>query len=148
MSAPLEGLCVDACLSCFSKQLLLCVDYFVTVNNADYHGNVWRWSDLLLLLCMWRNQVRQGSFFLFSRWWLTNHLTRRKVEIRTLSCKTAQMCMLAWSFAACISDKYLNHITGIKNLAWAFIYIPSFNCNQRRLWRYCANAQPRQIIRC
>ena len=95
---------------------------------------------------MWRNQVRQGSFFLFSRRWLTNHLTRRKVEIRTLSCKTARMCMLAWSFAACISDKYLNHITGINNMARAFIYIPSFNCNQRRLWRYCANVQAGQMI--
>ena len=59
----------------------------------------------------------KAVFFLFSRRWLTNHLTRRKVEVRTLSCKTARMCMLAWSFAACISDKYLNHITGINNLA-------------------------------
>ena len=35
--------------------------------------------------------------------------------------------MLAWSFAARICDKYLNHIIGINNLAWAFIYIPSFS---------------------
>ena len=33
-------------------------------------------------------------------------------------------------------------------MAWAFIYIPSFKCYQRRLWRDCANVQPRQIIRC
>ena len=51
-------------------------------------------------------------------------------------------------FAARIWDKYLNHITGINNLASAFIYIPSFYRNQRRLWRDCANVQPRQITRC
>ena len=32
-------LCIDACLSCFCKQLRHFEDYFVTVNRADYHGN-------------------------------------------------------------------------------------------------------------
>ena len=54
-------------------------------------------------------------------------LTHRKIEIQTLSDKTARMCMLAWSFAARICDKYLNHIIGISNLAWAFLYIPSLS---------------------
>ena len=75
-----------------------------------------------------KNKGRQSSFFLhFSRRWITNLLTHRKIEIQTLSGKTSRMCMLAWSFSACLCDKYLNHIIGINNLAWAFIYIPSFS---------------------
>ena len=35
------------------------------------------------------------------------------IEIQILSDKTVRMCMLAWSFAARICDKYLNHITGL-----------------------------------
>ena len=37
--------------------------------------------------------------------------------------ETVRMCRLAWSFAARICKKYLDHITGINNLAEAFIYI-------------------------
>ena len=63
------------------------------------------------------NKVVKAGFFHFSRRWITHLLTRRKIEIQTLSDKTARMCMLAWSFAARICDKYLNHIAGINNLA-------------------------------
>ena len=131
---------------------------------------------IFLLLCMWRNQGHQDRFFShFSRRWITNLLTHGQIEIQTLSGKTAQMCMLAWSFSARICVKYLNHMnwydqfglnlhlhpfflvqsakalarlcecayslglsllkyairnkitwTGMNNLAWALIYIPSF----------------------
>ena len=63
-------------------------------------------------------KVVKAGFFLFSQRWITIiPLTHRKIEIQTLSGKTVQMCMFAWSFAAGICDKYLNHITGINNLA-------------------------------
>ena len=62
-------------------------------------------------------KVVQAGFSPFSRRWITNLLTHRKIEILTLSGKSARMCMLAWSFAARLCDKYLNHITGIKILA-------------------------------
>ena len=66
-------------------------------------------------------KVVKASFFHFSLRWITNILAHRKIVIQTLSGKTVQMCMLAWSFAARICDtctcKYLNHITGINNLA-------------------------------
>ena len=65
--------------------------------------------------------VKAGFFFHFSLRWITNILTHRKTVIQTLSGKTVQMRMLALSFAARICDtctcKYLNHITGINNLA-------------------------------
>ena len=64
--------------------------------------------------------IKAGFFSQFSRRWISKFLAHRQIEIQTLSGKTAQMCMLAWSFSARICVKYLN------NLAWAFIYIPSF----------------------
>ena len=53
---------------------------------------------------------RQVFFSHFSRRWITNLLTHGQIEIQTLSGKTAQMCMLAWSFSARICVKYLNHM--------------------------------------
>ena len=64
------GLCIDACLSCYWKQLHLCVDYFVMGNRADYHGNKWRWSDFrFTFVHMLRNRGRQCRVFfsLFSK---------------------------------------------------------------------------------
>ena len=61
-------------------------------------------------------KVVKAGFSHFSRRWVTNLFTHRKIEIQTISGKTARMCMLALSFAARLCDKYLNHITGINNL--------------------------------
>ena len=67
--------------------------------------------DYFLLLCMWKNQGNEGRVFShFSRRWITNLLTHGQIEIKTLSGKTAQMGMLAWSFSARICVKYLNHM--------------------------------------
>ena len=76
------------------------MDYFVTVNSADYHGNV---ISFYFCACE-ETKVIKAGFFHFSQNWITNLLTHRQIEIQTLSDKTAQMCMLAWSFAARISD--------------------------------------------
>ena len=110
------GLCIDACLSCCWKLLLLCVGYFVSVNRADYHGNVWRWSDFRFTFVQVKKakSSMQGFFFHFSRRWFTHLVTHRKINIQTLSGETVRMCRLAWSFAARICDKYINHINWYK----------------------------------
>ena len=64
--------------------------------------------------CEETKDVKAG-FSHFSRRWVTNLLTHRKIEIQTLSGKTVRMCMLAWSFVARLCDKYLNHITALIN---------------------------------
>ena len=50
------------------------------------------------------------------------------IEIQTLSGKTGRMCMLAWSFAARICDKYiyLNHMNWYKQFCLNFHLHPLF----------------------
>ena len=57
----------------------LCVAYFVTVNRANYHGNVWRWFDFRFTFAHVERpkSTRQVVFSLFSRW-ITNLVTHRK----------------------------------------------------------------------
>ena len=44
--------------------------------------------------------IKAGFFSHFSQRWISKFLAHRQIEIQTLSDKTAQMCMLAWSFSA------------------------------------------------
>ena len=53
----------------------LCVDYFVTVNRADYHGKVWRWSDFRFTF---DKIIKADSWS-----WITNLVTHRKRNIQT-----------------------------------------------------------------
>ena len=105
----------------------------------------------VLLWCMWRRRSSQGRFvfiFHFSQKWITHLVTHMKIKIQTLSGETVRMCRLAWSFAAHICDKYLNH----KN--WYINFGPSlhlhllFKVPSAKAMARLRNVQPRQIIRC
>ena len=82
------------------------MDFFVTVNRADYHGNY----DAGLISVGEKGKDVKAGFFHFSRRWITHLVTHRKIRNQTLSGETVRMCRLAWSFAARICDKYLNHM--------------------------------------
>ena len=94
-----SGLCIDACLWCCWKQLLLCVDYFATVNRASYHGNVWRWSDFRFTFVHVKKPKSASQFFFtFSPRWITNLFIHRKIKILTLFGDTLRMCRFACSY--------------------------------------------------
>ena len=61
----------------------------------------------------------------FSRRWISKFLAHRQIENQTLSGKTAQMCMLAWSFSARICVKYLNHMNWYDQFGLS-LYLHSF----------------------
>ena len=68
------------------------------------------WTIFFTFVHVKKPRSSRQVFSHFSRRWITNLLTHGQIEIQTLSGKTAQMCMLAWSFSARICDKYLNHM--------------------------------------
>ena len=126
------------------------MDYFVTINRADYHGNYDTGLISVLLLCMGKKAKtsRQGFFHFFRRW-ITHLVTHSKIEIQTLSVETVRMCRLAWSFAARICDKYLNHINWYKRFGPSLHLHPFFQVQSAKALvrlRKCAASPDHSLL--
>ena len=68
------------------------------------------WTIFFYFCACEETKVIKAVFSHFSRRWISKFLAHRQIENQTLSGKTAQMCMLAWSFSARICVYYLNHM--------------------------------------
>ena len=68
------------------------------------------WTIFFTFVHVKKPRSSRQFFSHFSRRWISKFLAHRQIENQTLSGKTAQMCMLAWSFSARICVKYLNHM--------------------------------------
>ena len=66
------------------------MDYFVTVNRADYHGNY----DAGLISVGEKGKDVKAGFFHFSRRWITHLVTHRKIKIKHY---LARLCKCAGS---------------------------------------------------